>query len=50
MDAGQPLTQAQERETDRLRNSGGLFVVVRNLGDLTQALAAPEGGQALQGS
>jgi hypothetical protein len=37
--AGQPLTQAQEREADRLRNSGGVFVVVRELGDLTEALA-----------
>ena len=30
--AGQPLTQAQEREADRLRHSGGLFVVVREFG------------------
>jgi hypothetical protein len=45
--AGQPLTQAQEREADRLRNSGGVFVVVRELGDLTEALAALE---ALEGS
>ena len=45
--AGQPLTQAQEREADRLRNSGGVFVVVRELGDLIQALAALE---ALEGS
>ena len=48
--AGQPLTQAQEREADRLRNSGGVFVVVRELGDLTGALAALEGRQALEGS
>ena len=45
--AGQPLAQAQEREADRLRNSGGVFVVVRELGDLTEALAALE---ALEGS
>ena len=44
--AGQPLTQAQEREAQRLRNSGGVFVVVRELGDLTEALAALE---ALEG-
>jgi hypothetical protein len=44
--AGQPLTQAQEREADRLRNSGGVFVVVRELGELTEALAALE---ALEG-
>ena len=38
--AGQPLTPAQEREANRLRNSGGMFVVVRRLSDLTEALAA----------
>jgi hypothetical protein len=42
-----PLTQAQEREADRLRNSGRVFVVVRELGDLTDALATLE---ALEGS
>ena len=45
--AGQSLTQAQDREAQRLRNSGGVFVVVRELGDLTEALAALD---ALEGS
>ena len=48
-DSRPTLTQAQEREADRLRNSGGLFVVVRELGRLDpEALAGLEGGQALE--
>ena len=45
---GSKLSPEQEREAQRLRNSGGVFVVVRvELGDLTEALAALE---ALEGS
>jgi hypothetical protein len=36
--AGEPLSDVQEREAKRLRNSGGVFVVVRRLGDLVEAL------------
>jgi hypothetical protein len=36
--AGEPLSDAQEREAKRLRNSGGVFVVVRRLEDLVEAL------------
>ena len=39
--AGEPLSEAQEREAQRLKNSGGRFVIIRELGDLVEALAAP---------
>jgi VRR-NUC domain len=35
---GSKLSPEQEREAERLRNSGGVFVVVRRLEDLVEAL------------
>ena len=41
------LSPEQEREAERLRNSGGVFVVVRRLEDLVEVLAALD---AIEGS